>query len=397
MAIPTIDVDAARAATPGCHERAFLLSAGASLPTQATLDTVIGHLRREAEVGGYAASDEIVDVLRQGRADLAALVGGQAHEIALATSDTAAWVKAWWGWVAGGNVPAGSTVLVDRMIYHSHYTALVSTQPLAGFEIRVMPALDDGTTDVDAVRLGHHVNAICTTMIGTHSGNVNPIRELGALARAAGVRLFVDACQAIGQIELDVALLGCHVLSATGRKFLRGPRGTGLLWVDSEIIDRFRPPGIDATSAGWTTAGGVDVHSGINRFEEYEMNFAAMAGLASAASQALTVGMPAIEARVMQLADDLRRGLAALPAVSVTDLAERRSAIVTFQVDGVAAADVVAAAAREGIVINEATAVWAAFDMDAKGLPNVVRASPHYFNTHDELTRLVDCVARLTR
>jgi selenocysteine lyase/cysteine desulfurase len=127
------------------------------------------------------------------------------------------------------------------------------------------------------------------------------------------------------------------------------------------------------------------------------MNFAAMVGLAAAASQALTLGMAAIEARVMQLADDLRAALAAIPAVSVTDLAERRSAIVTFDVEGVAAADVVAAAASDAVVINEATAVWAAFDMDAKGLSHVVRASPHYFNTHDELDRLIGCVAGLAR
>jgi len=396
VAVQSIDVQAARAATPGCGDRAFLLSAGSSLPTQDTLDRVVGHLRREAEVGGYAAADEIAGELRQGRADLAALVGGAPHEIALATSDTAAWIKAWWGWVAGGNVPAGSTVLVDRLIYHSHYAALVSTVPLAGFEIRLMPSLADGTIDLDAVDVGDEVSAICATMIGTHCGNVNPISELGALAGAAGIPMFLDACQAIGQMELDVAELGCDVLTATGRKFLRAPRGTGMLWVDSAIIDRFRPPGIDATSSGWTAAAGLDVHPGMARFEEYEMAYAAMVGLASAASQARALGMASIETRIRQLADDLRQGLEAVPAVSVTDRAECRSAIVTFQVDGVPPAEVVAAASREGIVINESTAVWSALDMDAKGLSYVVRASPHYFNTHDELDQLIGCVARLT-
>ena len=169
-----------------------------------------------------------------------------------------------------------------------------------------------------------------------------------------------------------------------------------MLWVDSAIIDRFRPPGIDATSSGWTAAAGLDVHPGMARFEEYEMAYAAMVGLASAASQARALGMASIEARIRQLADDLRQGLEAVPAVSVTDRAECRSAIVTFQVDGVPPAEVVAAASREGIVINESTAVWSALDMDAKGLSHVVRASPHYFNTHDELEQLIGCVARLT-
>jgi selenocysteine lyase/cysteine desulfurase len=393
----SIDVEAVRAATPGCGEQVFLLSAGSSLPTAETLERVVGYLRREAEVGGYAAAEEIVGELVQARHDLAALVGGAPHEMALAASDTAAWTKAWWGWVAGGNVPAGSTVLVDRLIYHSHYAALVATAPMAGFEIQLMPSLADGTLDIDALEVSQEVSAICATMIGTHCGNVNPISELGAKAEAAGIPMFLDACQAIGQMELDVASLGCHVLTATGRKFLRAPRGTGMLWVAAGIVDRFRPPGIDATSSGWTAEAGLDVHPGIARFEEYEVAYAAMVGLASAVSQARTLGMASIEARVRQLADDLRDGLAALPAVSVTDLAERRSAIVTFQVEGVSPADVVAAASRDRIVINESTAVWAALDMDAKGLSHVVRASPHYFNTHDELDQLIRCVARLTR
>jgi len=397
VAAGSIDVQAARAATPGCNDRVFLLSAGSSLPTSETLERVVAYLRREAEVGGYAAADEVAQELAQARTDLAALVGGAPHEIALAASDTAGWTKAWWGWVAGGNVPAGTTVLVDRLIYHSHYAALVATAPLAGFEIRLMPSLADGTIDLEALDVGDEVNAICATMIGTHCGNVNPISELGALAAAAGVPMFVDACQAIGQMELDVAELGCHVLTGTGRKFLRAPRGTGLLWVDSAIIDRFQPPGIDATGAGWTAAAGLDVHQGMARFEEYEVAYAAMLGLASAAGQARTLGMGSIESRVRQLADDLRDGLAALPGVSVTDRAERRSAIVTFQVDRVPPADVVAAASRDGIVINESTAVWAALDMDAKGLSHVVRASPHYFNTDDELDQLLSCVARLAR
>ncbi len=149
-AVDVIDVAAARAATPGCEAQAFLLSAGSSLPTQETIDAVIGHLRREAEVGGYAAAAEVVGLVDQGRADLAALVGGQADEVALATSDTAAWVKAWWGWVTGGNVRPGSAVLVDRLTYHSHYAALCTTQSIVDFR-------DPG----DAVTSGRHDRRRC--------------------------------------------------------------------------------------------------------------------------------------------------------------------------------------------------------------------------------------------
>ncbi len=308
-----IDVAAARAATPGCDGRTFLLSAGASLPTQQTLDAVIGHLRREAEVGGYSAADEVVDVLRQGRVDLAALVGAQPSEIALTSSDSVAWVKAWWGWVVGDNVPGGSTVLVDRLVYHSHYAALASTQRIAEFDIEVMPALADGTIDLDALEIGPDVSVICATMIGTHCGSVNPIAGLGVRAATAGVPLFVDACQALGQMRLDVTELGCHVLTATGRKFLRAPRGTGMLWVDAGLVERFRPPGVDATSTSWSPASGLETRPGMARFEEYEVSYAAMVGLASAAAQARVVGIDAIERRVQILADYLRRGSTICP------------------------------------------------------------------------------------
>jgi cysteine desulfurase / selenocysteine lyase len=393
----TVDVAAARAATPGCETGAFLLSAGASLPTQQTLDAVIAYLRHEAEIGGYEAADDVAPVLTQCRADLATLVGGTPDEIALAPSDSVAWVKAWFGWVLGGNVSPGSTVLVDRLIYHSHYAALVQTQAFAGFEIEVMPTLADGTVDIEqlrgADRVDDRIGAICTTMIGTHCGNVNPVESIGALARAAGVPMFVDACQALGQIVLDVEAIGCSVLTGTGRKFLRGPRGTGMLWIDDALIERFRPPGLDGDNTAWSARDGMQIRPGIGRFEEYEVSYAAMVGLGAAARQALDVGVDAIERSVTSLADDLRSKLAAIDRVTVRDTAARRSAIVTLDVDGVEPGDVVAVAARAGVRINESSATWAALDMDAKGLGRVIRASPHYFNTSDDLERLVEVVA----
>jgi selenocysteine lyase/cysteine desulfurase len=390
-----IDVDALRAETPGCHDRAFLLSAGSSLPTQATLDAVVDHLRLEAEIGGYAAADRIVDVLEEGRADLAALIGGRADEVALVPSDSVAWVKAWWGWVAGGNVPRGGVVLIDRLTYSSHYAALDQTRSFADFTIALMPSHDDGTVDLDALVIADDVGVVCVTMIGTHSGNVNPVAAIGARARAAGVPMFVDACQAVGQLDLDVAELGCSVLTGTGRKFMRGPRGTGLLWVDRSIVERFQPPGVDATSTSWSSAAGMRVDAGIRRFEEFEVPYAAFVGLAAAARQALAIGTAAIEQRAVGLGERLRTDLVCLPGVTVRDTAARRCAIVTFTVDGVPAEAVVGTASDVGVVVNASTAVWAALDMDAKCTPTVVRASPHVFNTDADLSRLVDVVASL--
>jgi selenocysteine lyase/cysteine desulfurase len=388
-----IDVVAVRAATPGCEASTFLLSAGSSLPTQRTLDAVIAHLRLEAEIGGYAAAVQAAPMLERGRRAFAELVGGSADEVALTPSDSVAFAKAWWGWVLGGNVGSGETVWLDRLIYHSHYAAVAQTQGLVGFEVAVLPSLPDGTLDVDRVSLDGSANAVCATVVGTHSGNVNPVAELGAITESLGVPLFVDGCQALGQMALDVRDLRCQVFTGTGRKFLRGPRGTGVLWVSGPLIDRFVPPGIDGTNMDWTSAG-LEVHAGMGRFAEYEVSYAAMVGLAHAAEQVLELDIEAIELRVHALAERLRQELSARSRVTVHDTAARRCGIVTFTVEGIDPAALVAAAEHDGVRINESTATYAAFDMEAKGLRSVVRASPHYFNTDEEIDRLLEVVDR---
>jgi cysteine desulfurase / selenocysteine lyase len=401
-----IDVAAARAATPGCDVPAgssgslgvaFLNSAGSSLPTHETLDAVIGHLRRESIVGGYQAADEVIDVLRQSRSDLSSLIGGKPEEVAVMPSDSVGWVKAWWGWVVGGNVPEGSTVLIDRLSYHSHYAALVQTQAITKFTIEVMPSLADGTVDLGSLVIGAHVSVVVLTMIGTHSGNVNPVAQVGSLARSAGVPLFVDGCQALGQLQVDVRQLGCQVFTGTGRKWLRAPRGTGLLWIAEEFIDKFQPPGIDGTNTSWTVEGGLSVNALMGRFEEFEVSIAAQVGLAAAARQAQALGMAAIEGAVTGLADEFRAALTSLPGVEMHDTAAQRCAIVTFSVDGVEPAEVVAAAAENGASINLSSATWAALDMHAKGFTQVVRVSPHYFNTAEELSMVLDAVKHCTK
>lgn len=390
----SIDVARARAETPGCAQGVFLASAGSSLPTSRTLNAVIGHLQREAQVGGYAAADEATDQLAQGRRDLATLIGAQADEIALTTSDSTAFAKAWWGWVAGGNIRPGATVLVDRLSYHSHHAAITQTRRLTDFEIDILPTHHDGTIDVDNARIDRDVAAVCATMIGTHSGNVNPIADIGELTRAVGVPYFVDACQALGHLELDVKALECDVLTATGRKYLRGPRGTGMLWVAPSIIERFQPPGIDGTSTHWDTNTGFRVHAGIERFEEYERSYAAFAGLASAGRQAVEIGVANIEAHIVSLAEQLRTMLGTIPGVSIHDTAARRCGIVTFTADHCTTGAIIHAARSNGITLDESNAVWSALDMNAKGLPRVVRASPHYFNTTDDLEHLTTLIAR---
>jgi selenocysteine lyase/cysteine desulfurase len=397
--VPTaLDVAAERTATPGCASVAHLNNAGAALPTTATLDTVVAHLRLEATMGGYEAEAAVADRIDAVRTSAARLLGADPTEVAVTGSDTEGWTKALWGFALGGGLDGGRRVLVDRQSYDSHYLGLLQVCRQTGSTIAAVAAAADGTMDLDAldVALGSGDVALVTaTHVGTHRGLVNPVEQIGERCRAAGVPLFLDACQSVGQLPVDVGRIGCAVATATGRKWLRGPRGTGLLYVRSDLVGRFRPPGVDGSSAEWDDAAHYHLRAGMARFVPFESPVAMYLGLGTALDHTLALGVEAIARQVGIVAEHLRDGLTAVDGVEVHDGGSRRSGIVTFTVDGVPPAAVKSAAAAAGVNVSVTGSGAARLDMGGDRPGEVVRASPHYINTEDECARLVDVVAGL--
>jgi selenocysteine lyase/cysteine desulfurase len=397
--VATIDVDAERAATPGCATVTHLNNAGAALSTRSTLEAVVGHLRLEAERGGYEAASLVSDRLAAVRASAAQLLNATPHEVVVAGSDTQAWTKVVWGFLLGGGIGRGQRLLVDRIAYDSHYLGLLQVSELSGAVVEVVPSRDDGSLDLEALaeRLGRGQVALAAlTHIATHRGLINPVEEAGRLCRRAGVPFFLDACQSVGQLPVDVQAIGCDVATTTGRKWLRGPRGTGLLFVRSDFAERLRPPGIGWSAAVWEDADHYRFRDGADRFSDFEVPVAGHLGLGVAIDHALALGLDTIAGRVGALGEQLRRLLVAVPGVAVHDGGTRRSGIVTFTVAGVTPADVAAACANASINVSVSDAPWARLDMVAPGPTSKVRASPHYYNTEDELGLLVDVVASFT-
>ena len=393
-----IDVAAEWAATPGCATVDHLNNAGAALPTSATLDTVIGHLRLEAERGGYEAEAAVRERVAGVRASAAALLGCGTDEVAVTGSDTEGWTKALWGLLLGGGLRAGGRILVDRLTYDSHYLGLVQASRVAGTTIEAVPSTADGTLDLDALAgalAGGGAVLASLTHVGTHRGLVNPVAEATRLCREAGVVTFVDACQSVGQLPVDVREIGCDVLTATGRKWLRGPRGTGLVYVRSGVVDRLRPIGIDGRSATWDGDDHYRLEDGAQRFVVFETPVAVRLGLGTALDHAVSLGMDAVAERVGALAGALRSALGALDGVTVHDGGRVRCGIVTFTVDGRATTEVAdhARAAGINVSVTDRPAAW--LDLGGVRPDGVVRASPHYYNTDDELGRLVEVVDAL--
>ncbi|MEO7429177.1 MAG: aminotransferase class V-fold PLP-dependent enzyme, partial [Acidimicrobiales bacterium] len=250
--------------------------------------------------------------------------------------------------------------------------------------------------DALAVALDHpHVAMVSLTHVPIQSGLVNPAAAVGALCREAGVLFVIDACQSAGQLPLDVAELGCHVLTGTGRKFLRGPRGTGFLFVQRELALQLEPIVLDMAAATWVAPNRYELQPDARRFEQWEADVAARIGLGVAVTQALEWGLDAIAARTAVLAADLRTRLTEIPGVVVRDRGERLCAITSFTVNGRSAEAVRAQLHDQGVNVATSVATSAQLDLPHRGLDAVVRASVHYVTTEAELARFAALVTQI--
>jgi cysteine desulfurase / selenocysteine lyase len=390
-----IDLAAARADTPGCLQSAFLDSAGSSLSPRPVVDTVVDHLRLEAEIGGYRAAEQNVEALEQTYEALAALLHCGPDEVALLDSSTRAWAQAFYSLT----FRSGDRILTSRVEYASNYLAYLQVAQRTGAVIEVVPDAETGELSVTALEamLDDRVRLVAVTHVPMNGGLVNPAEEIGRVTSAAGVPFLLDACQSVGQVVLDVDRLGVDMLAGNGRKWLRGPRGTGFLFVRRSLCERLHPPMIDLHSAEWVAPGRYELRPDSRRFEMWESSVACRLGLGRAVRYALDLGMEAIEAAVMARAQALRDALAGVDGATVRDLGRRRCGIVSFTIDGYSADEVREHLARAGVTVTVGRASSTLLDMSHRSLSSIVRASPHYFNDEADLHRLVESVALLAR
>ena len=385
-----IDVERARAETPGCEHVLHLNNAGSSLPPKPVLDAVVGHLELEARTGGYEAHEANEEAIDRFYGATAELIGARPSEIAFCSSATRAWDLAFYAFP----FERGDRILTSVADYISNYVAYIQVARRVGVEVVTVPNDESGQVSVEALRelVDERVKLIAVTHVPTNGGLVNPVAAIGSVARAAGIPYLVDACQSAGQLPLDVDAIGCDALSATGRKYLRGPRGTGFLYVRSGLLERLEPPLLDMRAADWVAPDRYELRPDGRRFEEWEQDCAAKAGLARAIDYALEWGVGEIWERVRGLGERLRTGLDGLETVTTRDAGAERCGIVTFEVAGVDADDVKQRLARQSINVTVSTTSSAVIDSLERGLPDLVRASVHYFNTEDELDRACESV-----
>ena len=387
------DLARARRETPGCANVIHFNNAGAALMPQPVVDAVVGHLQLEAAIGGYEAKKREVEAVERVYEAAASLINCTPHEIAFIENATRAWDMAFYA------IPlkSGDRILTAKSEYSSNYIAYLQVAQKTGAVVEVIPNDEHGQTSVDALRnmIDDRVKLISTTHVPTQGGLVNPAAAIGKVAREAGVLYLLDACQSVGQMPMDVKEIGCDILSTTGRKYLRGPRGTGFLFVRRELIEQLEPPFLDLHAATWVADDRYEIRGDARRFENWEMYYAGKAGLGVAIDYAMSWGLPPIWTRVRKLAEQLRSQLVALGSVTIHDLGIERCGIVTFNVKGIGAAEVQRRLAESHINVSVALEESSRLDLVERRLPELVRASVHYYNSEDEIERFCDAVARM--
>lgn len=385
-----LDVAQARKETPGCEGVTHFNNAGAALMPSPVLEMVVGHLRLEAEIGGYEAAGRREEAVERVYDAAAGLLGCHREEIAVVENATRAWDMAFYAM----QFEPGDRILTARAEYASNYIAFLQVAEKTGVSVEVVPDDETGQLSVQALQemMDERVRLVAVTHVPTNGGLVNPAVEIGEVTRETGAFYLLDACQSVGQMPLDVEEIGCDVLSATGRKYLRGPRGTGFLYVRGGLIEDLEPPFLDLHAAKWVSRDRYEIRPGARRFENYETNYAAKIGLGAAIDYALGWGVDEIWVRVRELADALRERLSEIHGVEVQDLGAERCGIVTFTVEGREPEEIAASLSEHGINVSVSPLAYTRLDMEERSFEGLVRASVHYYNTEREIERLCEAL-----
>ncbi|NVZ86385.1 aminotransferase class V-fold PLP-dependent enzyme [Pseudomonas yamanorum] len=381
--------------TPGCQSGIVHFNhAGASLPSQGTLDAIIDQLQREARDGPMEAGEHGAQLAEKARRAAAQLLNAPVSSIAFASSGSTAWSMAF---QALGPWQPGDRILVGRHEWGGNLASM-QTAIEAGARIEVIPCDETGAVSVAGLEamLDARVRLIDLTWLPANSGLINPAEAIGQVARRHGIAYFIDAGQAIGQVPVDVQALGCDVLKGAGRKHLRGPRGTALLYVRPDFLERLNPAQRDVFSAPWSPAG-FDLRNDARRFETSEVSFALLAGLGNALLEVNRLGVERIRETVRLLSVTLREELRGIDGITLHDLgvAANQSGLIAFNLAGWDAFELKRRLGLKRINIGANGVPYTPLDMQARGLDSVARISLSYLNTAQDIEQLLAALREL--
>ena len=389
------DIKRARDETPACKDIVHFNNAGASLMPLPVSEALHDYLRKEEKLGGYETAELEAESLENFYYATAKLLNCEKDEIAFTENATRAWEMVFYAF----KFQPGDRILTTISEYGSNVIAYNQQAAKYGAEVIFVPNDKYGQIDLRALEnlIDERVKLISINHVPTGNGLVNPAKEIGKLAKSAGIPYLLDATQSIGQIPIDVKEIGCDALCGTGRKYLRGPRATGFLYIRRELIEKLIPPFLDIHSATLTSPHTYKIRSDAKRFETWEQFMAGKVALGVAIDYALSWGIETIQKRIYKLASELRKKLAEIDGVMVTDEGKEKCGIVTFIAHQMCASRIKKQLAchKINVSVSEGSGNFVLFQH--RGLKEVVRASVHYYNTTEEIDYFVTILKKILK
>jgi selenocysteine lyase/cysteine desulfurase len=364
-------------------------NAGASLMPDSVLNAIKNHLDLECRMGGYEAGALQKDVSSTFYSNIARLLNTSPNNIAAASNATDAYARA----LSSIPFKRGDVILTTNNDYNSNQFAFISLQKRFG--IQLVRATDLPKGGVDVQDIAKKVKAkkprlIAITHIPTNSGLIQDIESIGQICREQDILFLLDACQTVGQLPIDVQAIGCDFLTATCRKFLRGPRGVGFLYVSDKVLSMgLCPLFMDLNGANWVAPSQYEIISTARRFETWEFAHALLIGGAAAAQYALSVGIENIAERNALLGAHLRTGLSNIAGVRLLDEGEKKASIITIAIPEKSIITLKNVLHARHINTSISTIGAALIDFSRKGVSEALRISPHYYNTVEEIEQFL--------
>ncbi len=390
-----MNIEKIRKDTRFCEDKLFLNSAGSSLVPAIVTKKMKEFLDAEEEIGGYKLVETRIEEIKEFNIEIGKLLNAKSANISYAYSATDAYSKAL------SCIPwkAGDVIITTNNDYTSNFLQFINLENRFGVVIKRIDSLEDGDLNIahlEQLILEKRPTLIAVTEIPTNSGLIQDIVAVGEICAREGILYLVDACQSVGQIPVDVQKIKCDFLTATGRKFMRGPRGTGFLFASDRILERgYSPLCLDGAGAEWTAHNKYKLQPTAQRFTLFELPFASLIGLKEATRYANEVGLENIAAQNQKIGTQLRGNLSAIPGVQLHDKGDRLASIITFTKEGISKEQMIAGLDDHRVFYSLSSRQHAVIDFEEKGLDWVIRFSPHYFNTLEEMDRVAEIVERI--
>ncbi len=350
---------------------------------------MLAFLHLEQAVGGYeAAAQEHTRIERSYNA-IASLLGAETDEIAIVENSTVAWQLA----MQSLPLKEGDEVLTGEMEYASNYLALLHLSSRLGIKVKTIPSDSNGQVDLEVLPkiISSRTRAVCLTHVPSHRGDIQPVIAVGEICGEYELFYIVDACQSVGQLPIEVTQLQCDFLCGSGRKYLRGPRGTGFLYANQHSTRELQPAMIDLHSAKWINRQEYEIRHDARRFENWETFVAGKLALGMAAEYAMDVGITHITERIQQLATSLH-GQLREGGMQMLERSDDYSGIVTFIKPNEDSEKVQRRLRQKSMNISIARPGNAVLEMAESNIGAACRASVHYFNTESEISSFVEAL-----